>query len=170
MHDHLKKLCIAGMFAALTCVATMVIRIPTTFGYANLGDCFILLAACYLGPAYGFAAGGIGSALADLLFGYASYVPGTLIIKGLIAWILAMLVRRTHTASRPVFRTLCAVVAELWMVLGYWIYESLLLGHGAAALGSIPSNLAQGAVGVILFTAAYAVMSRVPALKKGVVL
>ena len=49
------------MFAALSCAATMVIRIPTPIG----GLC--LLAGWILGPWYGFAAAGLGSALADLL-------------------------------------------------------------------------------------------------------
>ena len=170
MHEHMKKICIAGMFAALTCVATMVFHIPTNFGYANLGDCFVLLGACFLGPGYGFAAGGIGSALADLLTGYAYYVPGTLIIKGGIAWIFAMLLRGGRGQGHPVYRTVCAVGAEVWMVLGYWFYKALILGKGAAALTSIPSNLAQGTVGVVLFTVAYVVITRIPALKKGVVL
>ena len=58
----LRRLVLCAMFAALTCVATMVIQVPSpaTNGYINLGDCFVLLGAWVLGPAYGFAAGGVG--------------------------------------------------------------------------------------------------------------
>ena len=55
------------MFAALSCAATMVIQIPIATGYLNLGDSLCLLAGWILGPWYGFAAAGLGSALADLL-------------------------------------------------------------------------------------------------------
>lgn len=168
MHTKIQTLSMTGLFAALTCVATMVLHVPTAIGYANLGDCFVLLGACFLGPLYGFAAGGIGSALADLFSGYAFYIPGTLVIKGGIAWIFAMLLRRGHGIGHPVYHVLCAIIAELWMVAGYWAYESVVLGNAAAALGSIVSNLGQGAVGVVLFTVAYLVFAQIPALKKGV--
>ena len=84
--NKLLMICMTAMFAALICVATMVIQIPSPLGgYVNFGDCFILVAAWVLGPVYGFAAGGIGSALADAFTGYAHYIPGTFVIKGLIA-------------------------------------------------------------------------------------
>ena len=94
-HDKLIKLVLAALFAALTCVATMLIHIPmpATNGYINLGDGMVLLGAFLLGPAYGFAAGGLGSMLADLLLGYASYAPGTFIIKGLTALVAALILR-----------------------------------------------------------------------------
>lgn len=73
------KLVRAAMFCALSCVATMVIRIPSPMnGYVNLGDCFVLLGGWILGPYYGFLAGGVGSALADFLLGYGHYVPAHL--------------------------------------------------------------------------------------------
>ena len=44
LNSNLKKLVLAAMFAALSCVATMVIQIPSPMsGYVNLGDCFVLL-------------------------------------------------------------------------------------------------------------------------------
>ena len=70
----IRKLVLAALLAALVCVATMVVQIPSPMqGYVNLGDCFVLLSGWLLGPWYGFAAGGIGSMLADLFLGYAHY-------------------------------------------------------------------------------------------------
>ena len=63
----IRKLVLAALLAALVCVATMVVQIPSPMqGYVNLGDCFVLLSGWLLGPWYGFAAGGIGSMLADI--------------------------------------------------------------------------------------------------------
>ena len=88
----IRKLVLAALLAALVCVATMVVQIPSPMqGYVNLGDCFVLLSGWLLGPWYGFAAGGIGSMLADLFLGYAHYAPGTLVIKGLVALLAALL-------------------------------------------------------------------------------
>ena len=49
-----RKLVVSALMAALTYVATMVIRIPSPMdGYVNLGDCFVLLSGWLLGPWYG---------------------------------------------------------------------------------------------------------------------
>ena len=55
----------AAAFAALACVATMVVKVPSpTGGYMNLGDTVVLLGGYLLGPAWGALAGSIGPALA----------------------------------------------------------------------------------------------------------
>ena len=92
MDKRTKRIVLSALMASLTCVATMIIKIPTPLqGYINLGDCIVLLSAWTLGPVYGFAASGIGSLLADLLSGYGVYAPVTFVIKGgmaLIAYFL----------------------------------------------------------------------------------
>ena len=63
-----RKIVMTAMFAALCCVATMIIKIPSPLkGYLNLGDCIVLLSGFMLSPLYGFLAAGIGSALADAI-------------------------------------------------------------------------------------------------------
>ena len=83
MNNNLKKLILAALFAALSCVATMSIRIPTpgTGGYIHPGDAIVILSGVILGPVWGFLAGGIGSALSDLIGGYFVYVPDFCIRK-----------------------------------------------------------------------------------------
>ena len=83
-NETIRMLVLSAMFAALCCVTTMLVQFPTVAGYTNIGEGMCLLAGLVLGPWYGFFAAGIGSGLADLLAGYAHYVPGTFIIKGLV--------------------------------------------------------------------------------------
>mgnify|MGYP000487143778 FL=1 len=161
----LRKLVLSALLAALCCVATMVVQIPSPMqGYVNLGDCFVLLSGWMLGPWYGFAAGGIGSMLADVLLGYAHYAPGTLVIKGLMAMTAALILRRMNGSSTG--RVLGGVAAELLMVAGYFGYASLLLGKGLAAAASIPGNLVQGAAGLAAGLMLMAVMVRSQLTKK----
>ena len=88
MNGKTKQIVTAALFAALACVATMVIKIPSPMdGYLNLGDCVVLAAGWLLAPGYGFLAAGLGSGLADLFSGYAAYAPATFAIKGLMALI-----------------------------------------------------------------------------------
>ena len=86
MHKTIRLTVIAALFAALVCVTTMMIRIPTpsTGGYVHLGNCFCLLAAFLLPAPWGIAASGIGTMLADLI-GYPVYAPASLIIMCAVA-------------------------------------------------------------------------------------
>ncbi len=150
-HLNTKTLVMASLLAALCCVATMVIRIPSpTGGYMNLGDTVVILSAYLLGPAWGSAASGLGSALADLFSGYTAYVPGTLVIKALMAacaaWIYLLMKKRA--AALPV----AALAAEAIMVAGYWLYDALLAGSLIGAAAGIPSNLVQSALGIAAST------------------
>ena len=62
---------LTGLFMALICVATLFFKVPIPLGYAHLGTGFIFLAAVFLKNPYAMTATGVGSALADLLGGYA---------------------------------------------------------------------------------------------------
>lgn len=146
----LRKMVLAALLAALVYVATTIIRIPTpTNGYLNLGDCFVLLSGWLLGPWFGFAAGGIGSMLVDLIGGYMLYVPGTLLIKGLMALAAALLYQATKQSK--IGLVLSAVVGECIMVGGYYLYESTVCGYGfMGALAGIPGNCIQGVAGMVI--------------------
>ena len=140
-------------FAALACVATMVVKVPSpTGGYMNLGDTVVLLGGYLLGPAWGALAGSIGPALADVLLGAPLYAPATLAIKAGMA-ALAAACHRTFGRDRgPLGLAACGVVGELPMVLGYWLYDALLMGRLAGAAAGIPSNLVQAAFGIAAST------------------
>ena len=156
-HEKLMRLVVTSVLTAFVCAATMVIKIPTpNGGYVNIGDAMVLLSAWVLGPAYGFFAAGVGSALADLFAGYGTYVAGTLVIKGCMAVVAALLVRK----GGLVFAVVGGVLAEIIMVGGYFLYESTLLGYGMAAAASVPGNLVQGTVSLVLGVLLYRVCDR----------
>lgn len=161
-----RTLVITALFTALTCIATMVIqiRMTVTEGYVNIGDCFVLLGAWVLGPYFGAFAGGVGSALADLLSGYMHYVPGTFVIKALMAIVAAVLYRQIGKKHNRLGQLASGIAAELWMVLGYFLYAWLLLGKGSAAATSIPGNLLQGAIGIVAAVALIAALRESKAL------
>ena len=166
----IRKLVLAALMAALCTIMTMVIQVPSPMqGYVNLGDCAVLMSAWVLGPLYGGAAAGIGSALADLLSGYAHYVPGTFAIKLVMA--VALIVRAAtkkglSASSVLLGQIVGGVVAEVIMVLGYFAYASLWLGKGLAAAASIPGNIVQGVFGLVAATVVYTVLSRSRAVVK----
>lgn len=165
MQDKTARLVYLALLAALCCVATMVIPIPTpTGGYLNAGDIVVVLSALLAGPFYGAAAAGVGSALADLFAGYVIYAPGTLLAKGLAAMIAGLIWRKvSKTVPKAIGAGICG---ELVMVLIYFLYESVCLGFGWAAAAEIVGNLLQGAVGVAGGTALYHALIRVPEIRR----
>lgn len=165
-YQKLRKLVLAALFAALTTVMTMVIRIPSPMsGYVNLGDCAVLLSAWILGPGLGCAAAGIGSMLADLL-GYPLYAPGTLAVKGLMALAAGLLFRRLRReeSSHALPALLASGAAgEAVMVAGYFLYEAAL---GLGALANVPFNLVQGVFGLATAAAVYLTLFRARVLAR----
>lgn len=165
---------LSALFAALTCVGTMIIKIPTpTMGYIHPGDGFVLLSGLLLGPVWGGLAAGIGSALSDLIGGYFVYVPATFVIKALTAIVAyfafkaldKILKEKTNLPQLIV----SGIAGELVMVAGYFLFEifmlaivnktSLSAGVIASLAGIIP-NIIQGVFGVIIATVLYPLIKR----------
>ncbi len=165
-NQKLKLTIISALFAALVCVATMVIKIPTPLnGYINLGDCIILVASFTLPCGYGFLAAGIGSALADILSGYTAYAPATFIIKGIMVLVVFAVTEILKINRQNLTKVLSGVLAELWMVLGYYIFEGFMYGF-SASLANIPMNLIQGVAGLILAFVLVRVLEKQKVLEK----
>ena len=154
----LRTLILAAMFAALTCVATMIIHIPSPIGgYFNLGDCMVLLSAFVLGPVWGTAAGGI--------CGYFVYAPGTLVIKALMALAAALIFCAFAKNGSRFGKTfsgslLGSVAAEIIMVVGYFLYELPLFGYAPSLESAVTTNLPQAAVGLVAGMALFTLLDR----------
>lgn len=168
MNNNLKKLILAALFAALSCVATMSIRIPTpgTSGYIHPGDAIVILSGVILGPVWGFLAGGIGSALSDLIGGYFIYVPITFVIKGLVALAAGLLYQKVgkNQKSRYIAVILGGVADILLVAGGYFVCEFFIYGAGAAA--SIPANIIQGVGGLVISCILYPILISIPNVRQ----
>ena len=146
-----QRIVMAALLAALTCVATMIIKIPSPLkGYLNLGDCVVLLSGWLLSPVYGLIAAGLGSALADLFSGYLVYAPATFVIKGLMALAAyyGFKLLQKKMGNLP-SRIMSGALAEIVMILGYFLFEGLMYGFGPSVVNIIPNGL-QGVAGLIL--------------------
>ena len=139
-----KEIVTFALLMALTIVMTILVRIPSFHGYINLGDMVLLFAALFSGKKAGFFVGGLGSALADIIIGYAYYAPITFVVKGLQGYICGWIFQKTGY-NNPF---LAAIPAGIFMALGYFVAESFMYGIAGAAV-SIPGNLLQGMVGAL---------------------
>ena len=147
MHDEkIKRLTLAGLMCAIVVITTMFAAVPipgVQGAYANAGDAAVYASAYLLGWPWGVAVAAVGSGLADILLGSALYAPATFVVKGLMAFIAAKLLKK---GSMRIPRLL---VSGIVMVAGYFAYECMLYGASVAML-SIPANLIQAVLGAVL--------------------
>ena len=151
----MKNIRIAALsVVALTCLTTLFVRIPLpSRGYFNVGDIAVVFGGMVLGfmnprqgVAWALAACGIGSALADILGGFAVFAPLTLLAKGAEGALAAVAASRTGVTQ---YATLA--MGGLAMVAAYFIGETLMpnIGLQGAAAEILPNAIQAvgGAVG-----------------------
>ncbi len=143
-----RKIVYTSLFAAIVFAATYIIKVPTpTNGYVNIGDAAVILASLALGPLFGAIAGGIGSCLSDIIGGYASYAPATFVIKFVMGAVCGAILSKS---KKTVVLAFAAVIAEILMAFGYFLYECAVLGLGIGAAVGIPSNCIQGLISAVI--------------------
>ncbi len=151
MNIKVKRIVITALLTALTCVATMIIKIPSPLkGYLNLGDCIVFTCGLLLPPVYGFIAAGLGSAMADIFSGYIIYAPATFLIKGVMSLVVFGSFKLLHNVLGILpSEILSGIFSEIIMILGYFVFEGINYGFVAATV-NIPANAIQGVIGIFL--------------------
>lgn len=166
------KIILTGLMMAMITIVTMILPIPIPFttGYIHLGDTVIFLSVLLLGWKYGAVAAGLGSALADLLIGFAIWAPWTLVIKGGMGLIMGLFIARAmknqvkkHALGLSLYSAIGMILAGLFMVAGYYIAESIIYNNYIAALLGIPWNIGQFVVGLVLASLISTALYKTPA-------
>lgn len=159
-----KDIVIVGMMAALVFVGTYFFKIPTTFGYTHLGDCMLIFAVCMFGTKRGALAGAIGAGLSDLLGGYAVWVVPTMLFKA--AWAVIMGVIAYKVLSKFKYGWLAgAFVGGIVHIILYTVIKIPLFGM-EYAIARIPVISGQTLCGIVIGSALYASLARIPAIKE----
>lgn len=164
------KLIMSSLMAAMTCIATMVISVPTpTNGYIHLGDGLVLLCGIILGPVYGGLAAGIGSMFSDILLGYTYYALPTFIIKALAAvagGFVYLKISKTSFGKSYLVPLICAgITGGTVVTCGYFLVEAVFFGYGIAAVSGILGNLLQSLFGIIVSAFLMPALSHVPMIR-----
>lgn len=149
-----KKIVYTAIFASLCCVATL-ISIPLPYGFVNAGDVFVLCSCFILGPLFGAISAGVGTCLADIILGFPIYAPVTFFVKilvVLVAYFSFLLFKKLFKGKFSIVsRVISSIIGEIIMVLGYFIFESVLYGVNGALL-SVFGNCMQGLFAVVVST------------------
>lgn len=161
-----------GLMIALILVSTSLFKVPVPFsqGYVHLGDGMIFLAVLLLGKRNGALAAGLGSALGDLLGGFAFWMPWTFVIKFLMAWLMGAVIDLLEKKGHPQAAKFSVSGAEIFgmilggaeMCTGYFLAERVIYGNWAAAAVGIPWNIGQMVVGIIVAFVVAAALWKTP--------
>jgi uncharacterized membrane protein len=148
-----KRIVVTAISIALVTVAVSYIKVPVpaTGGYWHLGVAVETFLAIAFGPVIGGVAAGVGAALADLLGGYGSFAPLTLVAHGLTGLVIGLLGWKKGISGM----ILGWILGGLVQVGVYFLGEATVYGFGyAGALAEVPVNFIQvglGLLGVLLF-------------------
>lgn len=143
-----RVIAMAGIMIAFVFVMTYVPKISIgAAGYIHLGDAAIYAAAFLFGPVVGLAAAAVGPTVADLVAGYGSYAPGTFVIHGLQGIVAAWIAWRRGMPRQVI----AAIVGGVIVVVGYFLYQWLILRQGlGASAEAVPLSIVQVVAGGVL--------------------
>ena len=151
-----RQLVTTALMICLIVLGTLIFRvpIPMTQGYIHLGDTMICLGVLLLGRKHAAAAAGLGSAMADILGGFAFWAPWTLFIKFAMAFTAGLIIERhaprDGSACSTRLRIIAMTAGGIMMCAGYLIAERLMYGSWAAAFIALPWNFGQFTAGIAL--------------------
>ncbi len=156
-----------ALMICLVLLGTVLFRIPVpmTQGYVHLGDTMIFLGVLMLGKKRGAAAAGLGSAMADILGGFAFWAPWTLVIKFLMAFVTGLILERAvrshkhHDTDHRLIKLAAMAAGGILMCAGYLAAETVMYGSFALAVVGLPWNIGQVIVGMVLSMAIYSAMA-----------
>ena len=150
-----KDLVETALLTTLVFVATAFIniRLPilSSGGLVHLGNVILFAAAILFGKKKGAIAGAVGMAIFDLSSGWALWAPFTFIVRGIMGYIVgAIAYSNNKNGDSFLFNVLAVITSGIWMIIGYYITEVILYGNLLTPIASIPGNITQLAVGLVL--------------------
>ncbi len=160
LKEQIRSQTLTALMAAIIFIVTWTLKIPISFlsggAYVNLGDVCIYMCAFLLGGPKAALAAAIGSGAADLASGAVIYIAPTMLIKGIMGFAAAALMKK-HGFKDYLAGSL---VGGAIMVCGYALFEYFVWGMGYA-LTSLPFNCLQWAGSLIAAAVTYTIPKQI---------
>ena len=146
-----QRIVLSGMFIALV-TATTFINIPypgSAGGLMHLGTLMLFIIALKFGKYYGAISGGIGMFIFDVLGGWMSWAPGTLVVRLIMGFVVGWIAESKLGQGKNIYKNILGIiVGGLVMIVGYYLYEAIFLTTFGAASLSFVGNGAQITIGL----------------------
>ncbi|MEG0383733.1 MAG: ECF transporter S component [Solibacillus sp.] len=163
-------LIVTSLLISLVFVATFFIniRLPIAAngGLVHLGTGMLFIAAIMFGPKKGAIAGAVGMALFDLFSGWTLWAPFTLVARGVQGYIVGKIAwSGGRKGKSPIFNVIAIISSVPFMLLGYYVCELVIFKNWVMPLASIPGNLVQNAVGMLIAIPVCLALKKLPQFK-----
>lgn len=122
----LQSLVLIGLFSAICYIALMLFKIPIPSPVGNpfihFGNMFVILAALLFSGTIGGLSGSIGMGLFDMLNGWASSAPKTIILKFGIGFITGLVASKGHKEDAASPFIPIAIAAAFFIITGISLF------------------------------------------------
>jgi len=164
------NLILTSMAIALVFVATLLlnIKLPITAngGLVHLGTAMLFIIAILFGPKTGMIAGAIGMGLFDLFAGWTAWAPITFLARGLQGYVVGRVAwSNGRNGGSKAFNLLATIVSIPLMIGGYYIGESIIFSSWIIPAASIPGNIVQNVIGVLVAIPVIIALKKIPFFK-----
>lgn len=154
-HQKTQNLIITSLLVALVFVSTvfMNIRLPiaSNGGLVHMGTAMLFIASILYGPKKGALAGAIGMGLFDMVGGWLLWAPITIVARGLQGYIVGRIAWLNGRNGSSFALNITATIVSIPFMIGvYYIGEVILYGNWIAPLASIPGDLVQNVLGIMI--------------------
>ena len=163
-------LIMTAMLVALVFLSTFFlnIKLPISVngGLVHLGTAMLFIASILFGPKKGALAGAIGMGLFDLVGGWLLWAPITIVARGLQGFIVGKIAwSNGRKGSSLALNVTATIVSIPFMIAVYYFGEVILYGNWIVPLTSIPGDLLQNALGMIIAIPVCVALKKVPYFK-----
>ncbi|MDW0114287.1 ECF transporter S component [Sporosarcina saromensis] len=163
-------LILSSMLIALVFVATLLlnIKLPISVngGLVHLGTAMLFIVSILFGPKKGAIAGAVGMGLFDLVSGYAIWAPISFVARGIQGYLIgkiAWMNGRNGNSFR--FNLLATIASTPLMMAGYYLWEAVIFKSWVIPLTSIPGDLVQTVVGILIALPVCVLLKKTPFFK-----
>ncbi|MFY0802608.1 ECF transporter S component [Peribacillus frigoritolerans] len=159
-----------AMLIALVFLSTFFLNIKLPIaangGLVHLGTAMLFIASILFGPKKAALAGAIGMGLFDIVGGWTLWAPITIVARGLQGYIVGKIAwSKGRNGTSIAFNVIATIVSIPFMIAVYYIGEGILYGNWIAPLASIPGDLVQNILGIIVAVPVCVALKKVPYFK-----
>ncbi|MCT4593397.1 MAG: ECF transporter S component [Anaeromicrobium sp.] len=146
---HVKRIVLLGLLMAFNMVATY-IHVPVGGSMMHLGTTALFITALILDPVDAAIASGGGMFLFDIFGGYVTYAPFTLVIKGLMAYIVSKLVHKSGEGLSLKVNLGAYVIGGIVSLVGYYFTNVFFTGSFIGPISKIPGSILTTTIGILI--------------------
>lgn len=162
-------LVITALLAALVFVSTSFLNIKLPIGEGgliHLGTVMLFIASILFGPKKGAFAGAVGMGIFDLIGPWAAWTPITVVARALQGYVVGKIAwSKGHNGDNVKLNVVATIASMPVMIGAYYIGQGIMFGNWIAPVASIPGDLIQNVVGVVIAIPLTTALKKVPYFK-----